>query len=173
MIAKLLGSFSLVLATQVTTNNLTFNDATEPVVYKRTNCQVDASNPIIDTCSCDVTANGSVTGTITVSCNDLACEEFDLNSVPASCTPGMRGVTCWLTNTYFLGMSCPLMNPRVDPQDDDASAFCARATTDLQKKGYASRYYRMLERTYCTPAGYSYPPETGWEYTGSFKEGWN
>lgn len=166
MLSHILGAFSLVLATTVGGTQ-----SPERTVYKRVNCQQDFGNAISNTCACDVTADGVVSGTLLIDCDRLACEEFDVNHSPNNCEPGTRGVTCWLTNSVYLNLFCPLMSPRVSAEYS-ASSYCAAATADLAYKGIESAYYSDLDLFSCTPSNLSYPPSFGWQFTGSLQDGW-
>ena len=139
---------------------------------KRTQCHPDTSNVIPNTCECDISNDlGEKTGLALFSCDDLACEEFETNQQPQTCAPGTRGITCDLYNQkYFMG--CPLGAPRVEAEIS-AEAFCGLATSSLEKESTQSPYYRFLNRTLCSPAGFSFPPADGWVFTGGFIEGWD
>lgn len=138
----------------------------------RVNCRPDISNPVPNTCVCDIKAKGSSSssGYSMFSCEDLACEEFEQTLKPSSCENGMRGVTCWVRNPYYY-TTCTLMMPRV-PETEKAPDICEFAVNDINTKNNFSSYYKFLNRS-CIPAGYYQPPFRGWEFIGSFVEGWD
>lgn len=137
----------------------------------RVNCHTDTANPVANTCVCDLQAKGSNvnSGFTMVSCGQLACEEFEANQKPKECLPGMRGVTCLVSQQHLF--TCPLLMPRVE-SSVKTPEICDVAVKDINSNGYASAYYSYLDFTFCTTAGASFPAPNGWSFTGSFEDGW-
>lgn len=63
------------------------------------------------------------------------------------------------------------MIPRADI-DVRAPDVCLTAVDSINLLGGASPYYNYLSLFFCTPAGGSQPPFNGWNFTGSFEDGW-
>lgn len=141
--------------------------------YIRSNCRVDQFNPLPNQCVCDIESreeySSNRSGFAVFNCNQLACEEFSSTEKPAECTPGMRGVTCFVGQTEF---TCPLQFPRVG-SEVEAELLCNNSVSDINENGPMSRYYRNLSYPLCVPEGMSQPPFNGWHFTGQFVEGWN
>ena len=156
----------LVLLTFLLTPTLSPADS-----YLRLNCRPDSSNSILQTCTCDLKVKGesNYSGFAQFSCDQLGCEEFESNQMPAECTTGMRGITCWVSHTTF---SCPLMIPRAAPSIKTPD-ICQTAVDDINNLGPNSSYYNYLDYAQCAPAGWSQPAFNGWFFTGSFEDGWN